>query len=250
MRFGREITLRLSGLLALATVWQMAGHFYVSPALPTLSRVLETMYYYIRDGTFIRHAAASLSIIFCGIGAAAVFGFVLGLLMFRYKAFRVAVLPVVESVRGVPALTLFPLLIVLFGLGTFSRVFIISWTAWPAIVLSMLHSLDVDENITGAAQTSGASDWRIIFSIRIPMAAAGLFTGLRIGVGGGWISLMAAEMLGATRGLGFFLLWSAQSFQFERVYAAIIIIAALGGAMNGMLLFVQKNLSRITGGNA
>ena len=249
MRFGRGLILRLSGIFTLAAVWQIAGLLHESPALPALSRVLQTMYYYIRDGTFIRHAGASLSIILYGIGVAALVGFALGLLMFRYGALRAAVLPVVESVRGVPALTLFPLLIVLFGLGTFARVFIISWTAWPAIVLSMLNSLEVDENIISAAQTSGASDWRIIFSIRIPMATQGLMTGLRIGVGGGWISLMAAEMLGATRGLGFFLLWSAQSFQFERVYASIIVIAAMGGAMNGMLLLVQKNLSRITGGN-
>ena len=250
MRFGRETALRLSGLLALAAIWQIAGHFYESPALPTLSRVLETMYYYIRDGTFKRHAAASLNIILYGIGAAAVFGFVLGLFMFRYRAFRAAVLPVVESVRGVPALTLFPLLIVLFGLGTFSRVFIISWTAWPAIVLSTIHSLEVDGSVIDAAQTSGASDWRIVLSIRIPMAAQGIITGLRIGVGGGWISLMAAEMLGATRGLGFFLLWSAQSFQFERVYASIIVIASIGGIMNGLLIVLQKKINLITGGNA
>ena len=98
-----------------------------------------------------------------------------------------------------------------------------------------------------AARVFGAGEWRIILSIRTPMAAQGLITGIRIGMGGGWIGLIAAEMLGATRGLGYFLLWSSQSFQFERVYATIIVIAAIGGIMNGILLLIQKQLAKLTG---
>jgi ABC-type nitrate/sulfonate/bicarbonate transport system permease component len=247
MQIGRKILLRVSGILLLAALWQVVGTFNPSPAIPTLTAVLHTLYYFIRDGTFARHAAASLNIILRGIGISSLFGFGLGVLMFRYAGLRAAALPVVESVRGVAALTLFPLLIVLFGLGTFSRVFIIFWTAWPAGVLSTLASLQIDESVADAARTSGASEWRVIFCIRIPMAAQGIFTGLRIGVGAGWISLVAAEMLGATRGLGYFLLWSAQSFQFERVYATIIVIAAIGGIMNGILLFVQNKILKSIG---
>jgi len=247
MKFGREILLRISGLLVLAVLWQIAGHVNHSPALPPLGRVLHTLYYFIRDGTLTPHIFASLWIISIGIGVAVFGGFVLGLLMFRYRCIKAAVLPVMEIVRGVAALTLFPLLIVLFGLGTFSRAFIIFWTAWPAVVISTLNSLNVDENVVDAARVFGAGEWRIILSIRTPMAAQGLITGIRIGVGGGWIGLIAAEMLGATRGLGYFLLWSSQSFQFERVYATIIVIATIGGIMNGILLLIQKQLAKLTG---
>jgi ABC-type nitrate/sulfonate/bicarbonate transport system permease component len=247
MKFGREVMLRISGLFVLAVLWQIAGHVNHSPALPPPGRVLHTLYYFIRDGTLTQHIFASLWIISIGIGVAVLGGFVLGLLMFRYRGIKVAVLPIIDILRGVAALTLFPLLIVLFGLGTFSRVFIIFWTAWPAVILSTLTSLQIDESVADAARTSGASEWRLIISIRIPMAAQGIFTGLRIGVGAGWISLVAAEMLGATRGLGYFLLWSAQSFQFERVYAAIIAIAAIGGVMNWILLFVQNKITKSLG---
>jgi len=247
MKVGREIMLRISGIFILAILWQIAGHLYHSPALPPLGRVLRTLYYFIRDGTLTPHITASLQIISLGIGVAVLFGFTLGLLMFRYRSVKIAILPVVETVRGVAALTMFPLLIVLFGLGIFSRVFIIFWTAWPAIVLSTLNSLDIDENIVDAAKVYGAGEWRTIFSIRVPIASQGLITGIRIGAGGGWIGLVAAEMLGATRGLGYFLLWSAQSFQFERVYATIIVIAAIGGVTNGILLLIQRQLTQITG---
>lgn len=247
MRIGKNIILRSSGLLAMAALWQFAGLVNSSPALPPLCGVLHTLYYFFKDGTFTHHAGASLTIILQGIGVAAVFGFLIGLLMFRYEWIKTAALPVVESARGVAALTLFPLLIVLFGLGTFSRTFVIFWTAWPAIVLSTVNSLNIDERVIDAARSLGISEWRILFKMRIPMASQGLITGLRIGVGGGWIGLVAAEMLGATRGLGYFLLWSAQSFRFERVYATIIVIAAIGGIMNWTLLLVQKQVAKITG---
>ena len=71
--------------------------------------------------------------------------------MFRYEGLRLATLPLIESVRGVAALTLFPLLIVLFGIGTFSRVFVIFWTAWPAVVLSTMHY----EHVVDAARSFG-----------------------------------------------------------------------------------------------
>jgi len=248
MRIGREIILRVSGILTLAVIWQIAANVNASPAIPSLNRILGTLFYFIRDGTFTLHAGASLTVILLGIGAASFVGLALGLLMFRYRSFKEAAQPVVESVRGIPALTLFPLLIVLFGLGVFSRAFVIFWTAWPAVVLSTINSLDIDGNVVDAARTSGASEWKIMRSIRIPMAAQGLITGVRIGIGGGWVGLIAAEMLGATRGLGFFLLWSAQAFQFDRVYATIIVIAAIGGTMNWVLLMVQKLSAKIIGG--
>ena len=166
---------------------------------------------------------------------------------FRYGRLKAALLPVIESVRGVAALTLFPLLIITLGIGTVSRVFVIFWTAWPAIVLSTIASLEIDRGIVDAARAAGAGDWTIIARIRIPMALEGLVTGLRIGAGGGWISLIAAEMLGASRGLGYYLLWSSQSFEFRKVYAVILIIAAIGGLMNLCLLFLQKKAYLITG---
>ena len=248
MRIGRKIILRVSGFIVLIAIWQIAGSIRASPALPPPFGVIQTTWTLIRDGVYSEHIPASLEIILLGIAIAVFFGFCLGVLMFRYESFRLAALPLIESVRGVAALTLFPLLIVLFGIGTFSRVFVIFWTAWPAVVLSALHSLDIDENIVGAAQTSEAGEWQIITAIRIPMAMPGILTGIRIGVSGGWIGLVAAEMLGATRGLGFFLLWSAQSFRFERVYATIIIIAAIVGIMNLGLLLIQKQLLKRYGG--
>jgi len=237
----------LFGFLCIGAVWQLIRAIHASPAMPSLCSISKMTAYLIRDGPYIKHISASLTILLAGLGIAAVTGFTVGLLLYRYRWFNAAVFPVIECVRGVASLTLFPLLIVLFGLGPQTRVFIIFWTAWPAIVLSTYTSLDVDENVVDVARTSGAGEWRIIASVRIPMALQGILTGIRIGAGGAWIALIPAEMLGASKGLGYFLLWNAQSFEFEKVYAAIITIAAIGGLMNMVLALIQKKLYQISG---
>jgi ABC-type nitrate/sulfonate/bicarbonate transport system permease component len=237
----------LLGFLILGTAWQLVGRFQSNPAMPSLFRISRTVYYLIRDGPFTKHVAASLTILLSGLGIASGIGFAIGVLLHRYRRFNAAAFPVIECVRGIASLTLFPLLIVLFGLGPQTRMFVIFWTAWPAIVLSVHNSLDVDGSVVDAARTAGAGEWRIMLSVRIPMAARGILTGIRIGAGGAWIALIPAEMLGASRGLGYFLLWSAQSFEFEKVYAAIIAIAAIGGLMNMGLMLIQKKLTLLTG---
>jgi NitT/TauT family transport system permease protein len=237
----------LFGFLVLGAVWQIAGLIQKNPAIPSLNGIFKMLFFLIRDGPYKKHIAASLTILLTGLGTAFCIGFTTGLLLYRYKWFNAAIFPIIECIRGVASLTLFPLLIVLFGLGPQTRVFIIFWTAWPSIVLATYNSLDVDPSIVDAARICGAGEWRVMTSIRIPMSIQGIFTGIRIGAGGSWVALIPAEMLGASKGLGYFLLWNAQSFEFEKVYAAIITIAAIGGMMNMGLSLMQKKLCLITG---
>jgi ABC-type nitrate/sulfonate/bicarbonate transport system permease component len=243
----RTIHFNFIGFLILAAVWQIGGYIRASLLLPPLEKVLRAVIFLIRDRAFFQHIKASLQIILLGISMAVVIGFIAGVLIFRYERLKAALLPVIECARGIAAITLFPLLLITSGIGTFSRVFIIFWTAWPAIIISTIGSLKVDQSVIDAAPISGASEWGMITHIRIPMALQGIITGIRIGFGGGWVSLVTAEMLGASKGMGFYLLWCSQSFEFNKVYAVIIIIAAVGGLMNLALLSLQKRAYLITG---
>lgn len=244
----KQATIALSGFLLIAIIWQIVGTIGYSPAIPPLTKVIASLFNLIFTDGIWSHIFSSMEIILFGILIAVAFGFSLGILVFRYKFLRTAIMPIVESVRGIAALTLFPLIIVLFGLNNISRIFVIFWTAWPAVIISTINSLNIDSNIADAARLSGASEWRVLFQINLPIALDGIMTGIRISAGAGWISLIAAEMLGASKGLGFFLLWSTQSFEFDKVYATILIIAMLGGAMNYLLLLLQKKVYKITGG--
>jgi NitT/TauT family transport system permease protein len=80
--------------------------------------------------------------------------------------------------------------------------------------------------------------------VKIPLASQEIMTGIRIGLSGGWISLIAAEMLGSNRGLGFSILMSANTFRFADIYSSIVIVALIGLAMNYGLFKIQAYIKR------
>ena len=236
--------IRLSGFFALAILWQLTSLALNNPIMPPLTDIITTLFQLIITSEYQDNIFSSFGLIVAGVAVAVCAGFLLSLLICRYETFKIAAQPIVESVRGIAALTLFPLLIVSLGIGSTSRIFVIFWTAWPAVVLSTITGLDIDQSIVEAAKLDGADEWTIILKIKVPIASQEIMTGVRIGVSGGWISLVAAEMLGATKGLGYFLLWSSQSFRFSEVYATIIVIAGIGGIIN-LFLSVLQNMMKV-----
>lgn len=242
MKKALRIITSTSGIIGLLIIWELISLLYPNPAIPTLQSIVKELISILIDSNTYMHIVSSLKIVVIGIFVAIVFGIILGVVMVRFKRIRMSVTPVVESLRGVAALTLFPMLIAIAGIGNSSRVFVIFWTAWPSVLISVMHGLETEEMLVEAAMSLGADENRIMWHIRLPLAVSDIVSGIRIGMSGGWISLIAAEMLGATKGIGYMLLWNSQAFNFKAVYAYIIIIAVLGGLMNYGMLKIEKKL--------
>ena len=213
-----------------------------NPALPQVSEIALRLVEILQDGDTLTHIASSLKIIFIGICSAVIFGITLAIVMSMFEPVRVAVTPLMESLRGVAALTLFPLLIATLGIGDISRVFVIFWTAWPSVLISTINGLDTEMQLIEAAQSCGANKIQEYTLVRIPLAIPAMINGIRIGISGGFISLIAAEMLGATKGIGYMLLWSSHAFDFKAVYGYIIIIAVIGGLINYAMLITERKV--------
>lgn len=230
------------GIIAFIVVWQIVSFNSGNPAVPSITKILKELAAILADNQTIGHITASIKIIILGILIAIIFGICLGILMSAIDQVRVALMPLIESLRGVAALTLFPLLIVTMGLGDSSRIFVIFWTAWPSVLISTINGLDINRTLIEAAQNLGANKYYEYRYVRIPLAIPTIISGIRIGISGGFISLIAAEMLGATKGIGYMLQWSSQAFNFKAVYAYIIIIAAIGGLINWTMLKIEKRI--------
>lgn len=213
-----------------------------NPALPTAGEIFNRLVDIMKDGDTYTHIATSLKIVAGGIIFAIAFGIILAVIMTLVDPVRVAMTPLIESLRGVAALTLFPLLIATLGIGDISRIFVIFWTAWPSVLISTVKGLDTEQTLIEAAQSCGANKLQECWYIRIPLAIPSMISGIRIGISGGFISLIAAEMLGATKGIGYMLLWSSHAFDFKGVYAYIIIIALIGGMINWGMLIIEKRV--------
>jgi NitT/TauT family transport system permease protein len=243
-RAGRIVIWRVAGFALLAAAWELAVHVRNSPALPDLWVIGEGLVDYLpRQGA--GDMASSAMLLASGFALAVLVAVPLGVaIALNPRAEALTLLPA-ESMRNVAALTFLPALIVLFGLGPTGKTVVIFWTAWPAILLSTVHGIrSVDVQTVEAAHMDGAGTWSLLHHVRLPLAAPTICNGLRIGLGGGWISLVAAEMLGASAGLGYRVLWASQSFQYAEMYAAIFTIAAFGFAANRVLASAQVHIEK------
>lgn len=231
--------------MGLAALWEAGAYLSRNPLFPPLERVALALYQMMISGEMLAHVRGSLGHLAVGIGLAAIVGLALGIAITESAAVRVALTPVVDLMRPVAALSLFPLIILILGLGMWSKVFVIFWTAWPAILLNTVRGLlDVDPLCIEAASLDGCGRWGLLWFIRLPLALRTIGTGLRIGVSGGWISLVSAEMLGSNSGLGYATQVYSQTFRFPEMYAAVVMIGLVGLAANTGLEWVQTHFER------
>ena len=188
----------------------------------------------------------SLRTLFLGYGVAVGVGLAMGIVLAKVQPVRLLAMPVIDASRSVAALALFPALILLLGLGITAKAFVIFWTAWPAILVNTMHGIDqADRQVIEAAKLDGAGRRALLWQIELPLALPVIMAGLRIGAGGGWISLTAAEMLGSSAGLGFAVLSYSQSFQFPAMYAAIVTVAVTGLVVNSSLSILQSHVEGV-----
>lgn len=235
---------RVAGLVAVVAAWHILSIFANSPMLVGVDRIALAWWGLVRNGVMLTDISISLQRVSAGFCVAAVIGVGIGIGMHRWPWMKAAVMPVVDAFRPVAALTLFPIIILTLGIGEVSKIFIICWTAWPACLLNTYQGLqDVDRSVIEAARLDGASEAQLIAYVSIPLAMQVIITGLRIGLSGGWISLVAAEMLGANSGLGFAVMLYSNSFQFAEMYAVIFTIALIGLGMNLLMARLQLILS-------
>lgn len=223
---------RFVGMVVVALWWEVGARVVSSPVLPTLVATLVALGAEVASGRLVSALLASLWHLLLGLALAIGGGTLLAMLLHLLPWLRVAVMPVVEALRPVPALALFPLIVVLLGLTSAAQVAVIAWTAWPVVVLMTLYALEAtDRELVDAAALDGAGRVVTLLHIRLPLAYPLLVAAWRVAVSAGWISLVAAELLGAPTGLGVSAVEAGQRFQFATVGAYIIAIGVSGWAV-------------------
>lgn len=233
------------GIISFLALWQVASSVLNNPAVPSAADVLKSTLEILKNGNALTNILATLKLVLIGVFLAFLVGFMLGLVCEASATINSLLAPILGGARNVAAITLFPLLIVLFGIGDFPRIVVIFWTAFPAIMLSTIQGLNsVNKSIIEAGQNLGANKRQIYYYIKIPLALPQILNGLRIGIGNGFIAIVVAEMLGASKGLGFMVLWTTQSFKYQQTYAYILIIAIVGGLINLTMNYFIKKLER------
>ena len=246
-RSGRAFLSRYGSLLALAALWQIAAMVgWINPAvLPPLDRVVTALWNGFSTGPLLRDLGISLQRAGIAFAAAVVTGIPLGLFMGQIRVVERVLDPILQLFRQTSALALYPVFILLLGLGETSKVFVIYWaTLFPILLATIGGVKQVDGKLIEMARVYGAGQIKIFNSVILPGALPQIFVGLRLSATTALLLLIAAEMIGANSGLGFEVMNAQYNFQIPLMFAAILILALLGLAANLALEGLQRYLCR------
>lgn len=228
--------------------WLVAAAEIVPPLfLPSPLAVLGKFVTVSRDGfegaTLAQHMLASLARIIAALFAAIATGTLTGLAIALSPRARGIIEPVLEFYRPIPPLAYLPLVIIWFGIGEFAKVLVIYLGILPSIVIATVDGLrSVAPDRINAARALGASRWQVIGLVLLPHALPSILTGIRIGLGTGWATLVAAELVAATRGLGFMIKGASDFLVTDVVVLGILVIAVIAFALELSLRAIQRVL--------
>ncbi len=202
----------------------------------------------VGDLLMSQHIVASLKRIFAGFVMALVTAVPLGLLMGRSRNAEAGARPILEIFRPIPPLAWVGIFLIVFGLfwGPVAIVFL--GIFFPVLLNVRLGARSVDPVLLDAARTLGAKRTDIFTKVVLPYTVPYLMTGITLGLGIGWMCIVAAEMLGAVGGGVGYLIWqSSQISQYDVMYAGMLMIAILSVLTTGIAELTERWLKRWMG---
>ncbi|QIV51903.1 taurine ABC transporter permease TauC [Klebsiella pneumoniae] len=247
----RELTLSVATLAVLLAVWwAVAALQLISPLfLPPPGKVLQKLITIagpqgFMDATLWQHLAASLTRIVIALLAAVLIGVPVGIAMGLNSTVRGILDPLIELYRPVPPLAYLPLMVIWFGIGETSKILLIYLAIFAPVAMSALAGVKSAQQVRiRAARSLGASRAQVLWLVILPGALPEILTGLRIGLGVGWSTLVAAELIAATRGLGFMVQSAGEFLATDVVLAGIAVIAIIAFLLELGLRALQRRLT-------
>lgn len=246
-RAGQGVLARYGLLLGFLALWQIGSQTGAINAtvFPPLHLILGALWDGLSSGALVDDIAISLQRAALAFVAAVVLGIPLGLFMGQIPVVERALDPILQFFRQTSALALYPVFILLLGLGEASKVFVIFWaTLFPILLATIGGVKEVDRKLIEMARTYGATRATVFARVVLPASVPQIFVGLRLSATTALLLLIAAEMIGANKGLGFQVMNAQYNFQIPLMFAAIFLLAVLGLAANAGLVALQNRLCR------
>jgi NitT/TauT family transport system permease protein len=243
----RSIWKRIAVPLGIGVVWEGAARAgLIDPFfLPPLTRILATLVETVRTGEFFDHLVPSLSRALRGYLLAGALAVPLGFLFGWSRRVREYAGSVVEVLRPIPPISLIPVAILWLGIGDLSKVGIIAWACfWPIFLNSILGVQSISPVLVKSARIMEIRGLAFFVKILLPAALPQVFTGFRISLAISLIVLVAAEMVGADRGLGYLILEAERTFRAPLMFVGIFTIAVVGYLLNELILALERHLFR------
>jgi taurine transport system permease protein len=239
----------LATILTMLAVWALTAKlgmvspvFLPSPAAVAAKFVSVSIDGFV-DSTLLEHLGVSLARVFAALVAALAVGIPVGVAIGASTVGRGIFDPLLEFLRPIPPLAYLPLVIIWFGIGEPSKVLVITIAMLAPIALSSAAGVKgVSRERVNAARSLGATPGQVLAHVVLPSALPSILTGLRIALGAGWTTLVAAELIAATRGLGFMIQSAAQFLVTDVVIMGIFVIAGVAFVLEFIIRRIEAAL--------
>lgn len=253
-RMARSLIITAISLTMFLWTWTMISVITKNVAIPTPMETFDALIELFSEGDGITgrtaedYITASLTKFVEGFLMAAVIAIPLGLLMGNFKTFRELMTPAIEVLRPIAPIAWAPVFILLFryNMGAIMVVFV--GIFFPLLTNTIFGVQKIDKTLVDAAKTLGASNAQIFLKILVPSTIPYIMNGVKIGLGIGWMCIVAAELYAnPLGGIGFYVANMIANSAFPQAYAGLVIIAVLGLLTTGIAEYVHKTVSKRMG---
>jgi len=213
--------------------------------LPPFTDVVRAWWGIVVSGELRYHFESSIFRSIFGFSIALLTAIPLGLLVGWYPAARDFLQPFLELFRNTAALALLPVFILILGIGEMSKVAIVTFACfWPVLLNTITAVRDVDPLLIKSARSMNLDSYKLFYKVILPASIPTIFTGIRMAGTSAILVLIAAEMVGAKAGLGYYITYTQYNFLIPEMYAGIATISILGLGINYGLVSIERRLSR------
>jgi NitT/TauT family transport system permease protein len=244
-------TISLISFIAFLIAWELicrlgiVGPYQLVPPSQLVSTFIMKLTEANPDGgTLFEHTETSLLLALTGFGAAVIIGVPLGLLMGWYKPLDLMVTPVFDAIRPIPPIAWIPLAIIWLGIGLPAKAFIIWLAAFVPCVINSYTGIKLTNPVlTRVAEIYGASRWETFYKIGVPSAIPMVFTGLKLSLNASWTTLVAAELLAASQGLGYLIQMGRRLSRPDIIIVGMLTIGLTGALMSWGLNLIEARFA-------
>jgi ABC-type nitrate/sulfonate/bicarbonate transport system permease component len=234
--------LSIAGVIALWALVTASGAVNTD-LFPTPRMVWTAVIDLYQDGVLFTDLAVSLRRAATGFAIGASLGVVVGLLTARIAVLGQTFHPILNILRPIPAIALVPVAIVWFGIGEPSKYFVIAYTVFLGVWLNTDHgATHIAQTYIRASRSLGAGTRREFFEVILPATAPHIVSGLRLGAALAFLSLVAAELTGASAGIGYRIQEARQFIRTDRMFVGLIELGVLGALLDFCFLRVSRRL--------
>lgn len=234
IRLPKKLKVALYGSVVpiiLLAAWQILSVVGVleQHLLPAPTQVLEKLGSMVADGTLWGHIGVTLLRIFIGFAIGVAFAVVIGSFVGYLKIAEQLMDPLIQGFRSIPSLAWVPLFILWMGIGEPSKITLIAVGVFFPVYLNIVSGIQgVDRKLIEVGKIYNFTPFQLVRKVILPASLPSFFTGIRSGLGLGWMFVVAAELMGASKGIGYLLVVGQNTYSPDLVLASIVLIAILG----------------------